>query len=95
MVPRFRILGPIEADAASGGPARVPLGRTLALLALLLVRRGAATPVERAVDELWEGAGPQHARNAVQVLASRLRAALGDDRVMLDGRRLRAAPASR
>lgn len=68
----YRILGPIDAGV------RVPHGRALSLLALLLVHRGAVVPVERAVDELWEGAEPVHARKALQVVASRLRTALGD-----------------
>ena len=85
MAPQFRILGPIEVDVESGARARVPRGRTLSLLALLLVRRGGVTSVERVADELWEGEGPRNARNAVQVLASRLRAALGDDVVTSTG----------
>jgi len=82
---QFRILGPIEVDLEDGRRASVPRGRTLSLLALLLVRHGAATPVDRVVDELWQGLGPKHARNAVQVLASRLRAALGEDLVRSEG----------
>ena len=78
---QFRILGPVEVDLEAGRTARVPRGRALSLLALLLIRRGEAVQLDRVVDELWEGAGPQHARNAVQVVASRLRAALGDDLV--------------
>ena len=58
----------------------MPRGRTLSLLALLLVHRGSIVHVDRAVDELWGGADPQHGRKAVQVLASRLRAALGRGR---------------
>ena len=77
----------------------MPRGRPLSLLGLLLVRRGGATAVERIVDELWEGDGPRHARNAVQVLASRLRAALGEDVVVYEGggyalRSARSTPSS-
>jgi DNA-binding SARP family transcriptional activator len=72
--PQFRILGPIEV----AGAARVPRGRTLSLLALLLVHRGAVVHVDEALDELWEGARPQHGRKAVHVVASRLRSALGE-----------------
>jgi len=49
---QFRILGPIEVDAAEGPGGRVPRGRTLSLLALLLVHRGAIVHVDRIVDEL-------------------------------------------
>ena len=82
---RFRILGPIEVDAAGSGSGRVRRGRTLSLLALLLVHRGAIVQVDRVVDELWVGAEPQHARKAVQVVASRLRGALGEDLVLSAG----------
>ena len=82
---QFRILGPVEVDLEAGRPARVPRGRALSLLALLLVQRGDAVHLDRVVDELWEGAGPQNARNAVHVVASRLRAALGDELVLSEG----------
>ena len=78
MVSQVRILGPIEVERRDGRRARVPRGRTLSLLALLLVHRGAIVSPDRIVDELWDGDGPQNARNAVQVVASRLRAAVGD-----------------
>jgi DNA-binding SARP family transcriptional activator len=91
---RFRILGPIEVELAGGRRAQVPRGRALSFLALLLTRHGAAVHVDRVVDELWEQDGPQHARGAVQVLASRLRTALGDDLVVHEGGgyALRVAP---
>jgi DNA-binding SARP family transcriptional activator len=73
--PRFRILGPIELDAVG----RVPTGRALSLLALLLLHRGGVVHVDRAIDELWEGARPMHGRKAVHVVASRLRSGLGED----------------
>jgi DNA-binding SARP family transcriptional activator len=77
MISEVRILGPIEVELGMSGSARVPRGRTLSLLALLVVNRGAIVSLDRIVDELWEGEGPQNARNAVQVVASRLRAAVG------------------
>jgi DNA-binding SARP family transcriptional activator len=82
---QFRILGPIEVDLEAGRTAHVPRGRTLSLLALLLVHRGDVVHLDRVVDELWEAEGPQNARNAVHVVASRLRAALGDDLVRSEG----------
>ena len=63
----------------------MPRGRALSLLALLLVHRGDVVHLDRVADELWEGEGPQNARNAVHVVASRLRAALGDERVRSEG----------
>jgi DNA-binding SARP family transcriptional activator len=82
---QFRILGPIEVDASGGRSGRVPRGRPLSLLALLLVHRGAIVHVDRAVDELWDGAGPKHAKKAVHVVASRLRGALGEGLVLSEG----------
>ena len=82
---QFRILGPIEVDLEAGRTARIPRGRALSLLALLLVHRGAAVHLDRVVDELWEGDGPQNARNAVQVVVSRLRAALSEELVRSEG----------
>ena len=78
MDPHFRILGPIEVDLEDGSSAAVPRGHALSFLALLLVHRGDAVHLDRVVDELWTGSGPKNAKNAVHVVASRLRAALGD-----------------
>src|SRR3954471_23295759 len=86
MVSQVRILGPIEVELGDDGCARIPRGRTLALLALLLVHRGAIVAVDRIADELWDGDGPQNARNAVQVSASRLRAAVGEELVVSGAR---------
>jgi DNA-binding SARP family transcriptional activator len=77
----FRILGPIEV----AGAARVPRGRALSLLALLLVHRGAVVHVDEALDELWEGARPEHGRKAVHVVASRLRSVLGEGVLRSEG----------
>ena len=84
MSTQFRILGPIAVETGDRG-GRVPRGRTLSLLALLLVHRGSIVHVDRAVDELWGGADPQHGRKAVQVLASRLRAALDEGVLVTEG----------
>ncbi|HKE81260.1 MAG TPA: BTAD domain-containing putative transcriptional regulator [Solirubrobacteraceae bacterium] len=81
MEPRFRILGPIDVRGAD----RVPRGRTLSLLALLLVHRGAFVHVDRALDELWEDARPTNGRKAVHVVASRLRSALGEGALRSEG----------
>jgi DNA-binding SARP family transcriptional activator len=86
---QVRILGPIEVH---GG--RISGGRPLSLFALLLVNRGALVPVDKIVDELWEGAGPRHRRKAVHVVASRLRSAVGTDVLRSEpaGYGLRLAP---
>ena len=85
MEPQFRILGPIEVGAAADANRHIPRGRTLSLLALLLLHRGAVVPVDRALDELWESARPTGGRKAVHVVASRLRSALGEGVVHSQG----------
>ena len=75
---QFRILGSIEVELTGGRNAGVPRGRALSFLALLLVHRGAVVRLDRVVDELWGDARPRHAKNAVHVVASRLRAAVGE-----------------
>jgi predicted ATPase/DNA-binding SARP family transcriptional activator len=76
----FRLLGPLEA-LVEGEP--VPLGapKQRALLAQFLLRPNEAIPVERLVDALWPEQPPASARHAVQVYVSRLRRALGPDRI--------------
>jgi DNA-binding SARP family transcriptional activator len=80
--PGFSVLGPIQIHAAGGRRVRIPRGRVLSFLALLLVQRGATLTVDRIVDELWEGEGPRNRKNAVHVVASRLRAAIGEGAVV-------------
>ena len=81
----FRILGPLEVELGAGGAAPVPRGRARTLACLLLIERGAVVPLERIVDSVWAEAPPANARNAVQVVASRLRTALGADVVVSEG----------
>lgn len=80
----FRILGPTGVDW-DGRRVPIPRGRALSLLALLLVHRGAIVRPDRIADELWEGAGPRNAKNAVHVVASRLRGAVGEGVVVSEG----------
>ena len=74
----FRVLGPVEARA-DGRPLQVAGSRQRALLALLLLRRGAPVSRERIVDDLWGEQDPKGSVNTVQVAVSRLRRALGPD----------------
>jgi DNA-binding SARP family transcriptional activator len=83
--PEFTVLGPIQIHGEGGGAVRIPRGRVLSFLALLLVHRGATVPLDRIVDELWDGEGPRNAKNAVHVVASRLRAAIGEGAVVSQG----------
>jgi len=71
----FRILGPLE--VVERGRA-LPLGgaRQRTLLALLLTRANEVVSTDRLIDELWRGAPPRTAANALQYHVSRLRKAL-------------------
>ena len=81
----FRILGPVQVHLEAGQRALVPRGRVLSFLSLLLVHRDATLHVDRILDELWGSADLRNAKNAVQVVASRLRAAVGDGALVSEG----------
>ena len=91
--PAFLVLGPIQAWSA-GREVSLPNGRVLALLALLLVHRGSALHLDRIADELWSGAGPANPKNAVQVIVSRLRRAVGGGLVASQGGGYALAPSA-
>jgi DNA-binding SARP family transcriptional activator len=76
---RFRVLGPLEADAG-GKRAELPGGKPRALLALLLLEGGRVVPVERIVDGLWRRP-PASARKIVQAYVSQLRKVLGAEAI--------------
>ena len=76
----FRLLGLLEVEDEHG-PVRIVPGRESALLALLLLHSGAALSNDRIVDELWGDAAPENAAKSVHVYVSRLRKALGAERL--------------
>jgi predicted ATPase/DNA-binding SARP family transcriptional activator len=82
---RIGILGPLE---VADGKRLVEVGgaRLRALLTLLALEAGRVVPVERLIDDLWEANPPAGAPNALQSLVSRLRAALGDGRGLIESR---------
>ncbi len=87
---QFRVLGPLEVEADIGP---IPLGgpKQRAVLAHLLIRANELVPVETLVDEVWGEGPPKEARNIIQTYVSRLRKALGQDRIQsqVPGYRLR------
>ena len=91
---RFGILGPLE---ALDGGRPVPLGGARARLALavLLVSVNEVVSGEALATALWPGRESSEARNAVQTQVSRLRTAVGSERLETvgTGYRLRLAPA--
>ena len=93
----FRILGPVEALDGEGSPLELPGGRPRALLALLLIHPAEAVSVDRVIEDLWSDRLPENPNNAVQVLVSRLRKAVGSDVVLSEagGYRLLLEPGER
>jgi len=78
------LLGPVEvigdgAALALGGP------KQRALLAELLLSRGAAVPRERLVDALWGDEPPASALNSLQIYVHGLRRAMGAERLETRG----------
>ena len=80
----FRLLGPVE---VVGEGAAIALGgrKQRALLAELLLRRGAAVPRERLVDVVWGEEPPASAVTSLQVYVHGLRRALGAERLETRG----------
>jgi DNA-binding SARP family transcriptional activator len=76
----FRALGPVGV-LRDGVPVDLGGHRERALLALLLLTPDDVVPVETLVDELWEGSSPAHGSSNLRVHVSRLRKALGSDRL--------------
>ena len=87
----FRILGPVEVDLGRAGRRTCPAGAAHAACCACCssTARGSSRPT-RSSTRLWADAPPANARNAVQVVVSRLRAAIGAGRG-----RARRLPATR
>lgn len=79
----FGVLGPVTAWDESGAPLPLRGPRHRAVLARLIVARGAVVPVERLVADLWPTNPPPRAVGAVRTFVSDLRRALGDARTVL------------
>ncbi|HXY83843.1 MAG TPA: BTAD domain-containing putative transcriptional regulator [Gaiellaceae bacterium] len=78
----FRILGPLE---VVDDDRPVPLDRRLtrALLAYLLLHANEPVSSDRIIDALWAGDPPRTAAASLQNYVSRLRKAIGPDRIRL------------
>jgi len=77
----FRLLGLLEVTGDDGRPIEIVRGHESALIALLLLHANEALSPERIVDELWAGAPPENGRKSVHIYVSRLRKALGPERI--------------
>jgi DNA-binding SARP family transcriptional activator len=84
-VVEFRVLGPLEVRE---GSRIVPIGRPLSrlLLGYLLLHANEPASAERLIDELWGETPPRTAVASLQNHVSRLRKAVGTDRLRLETR---------
>jgi len=81
----FRILGPLYADAGTGGgPAVIKQPLLQSALAVLLLRANRPCPRGMLIDALWGGEPPGSPEAALRVCISRLRRCLGDCATRLD-----------
>jgi DNA-binding SARP family transcriptional activator len=80
----FRVLGPIQAVAEGRA---LPLGgpKQRALLAELLLHRGAVVSRDHLIEALWGEGPPESAAGALQVYVHGLRRALGPERIETHG----------
>jgi predicted ATPase/DNA-binding SARP family transcriptional activator len=77
---RFRVLGPLEADARG---STIDLGspRQRTVLAILVALSNETVSAERLIEEIWGEAAPPRARHSLQTYVSNLRRLLGRDRI--------------
>jgi DNA-binding SARP family transcriptional activator len=80
---RFRVLGPVEATA-DGRALDLGRPKQRAVLAALLLRAGEVVPVDRLVDDLWDGRPPPAAVGSLHAYVANLR------RILEPGRPARA-----
>ena len=77
---RFRVLGPLEASA-DDGPIALGGPKQRVVLAHLLLRANQVVPSDRLIDAVWGEEPPEAARGTLQAYVSRLRSALGAERI--------------
>ena len=77
----FRVLGPFE---VAGDEGTLTLGGTKqrSVLAVLLLHANQVVSTDRLIDALWGGSPPFTSAKTIQVYVSRLRKAIGDDRLV-------------
>ncbi|WP_432494954.1 BTAD domain-containing putative transcriptional regulator [Kineococcus gypseus] len=83
MATRVLVLGPLEVHR-DGRVLAVRRGRPRRLLLALLLRRGGAVAPDALIDQLWGDDPPLNADNALQVLVSYLRKAVGGEDLRLE-----------
>ena len=90
----LRILGPLEVLDDDGAPVDIGGSRPRTLLIDLALAQGHPVPADQLLEDVWSGERIP-ARNNLQVHVSRLRRALGEDRIATARRWLRARSTTR
>jgi DNA-binding SARP family transcriptional activator/tetratricopeptide (TPR) repeat protein len=80
---RVSVLGPVRAWS-DGTPAALGGQRQRAVLVRLALSGGDAVPVDRLIDDLWNGEPPPSATGTLQSYLSNLRKALGGDSTLIE-----------
>jgi predicted ATPase/DNA-binding SARP family transcriptional activator len=83
-VVELRILGPFEVLDDDGAPVDVGGSRPRTLLIDLALAQGHPVPADQLLEDVWSGESIP-TRNSLQVHVSRLRRALGEDRIATRG----------
>jgi len=78
-VPRFRVLGPLEAEADDGSPIVLGAARQRAVLTVLLLRAGEVVSTDFLITSIWGETPPRTATTSLQNSIAALRRALGPD----------------
>jgi DNA-binding SARP family transcriptional activator len=78
----FRLLGPLEVVSERDQPLALGGVKQRSLLAVLLLEANQLVSTDRLIDQLWGAAPPATAAKSIQVYVSRLRKALGDQRLV-------------
>jgi DNA-binding SARP family transcriptional activator len=77
----FRVLGPLEV-AGDDGPLVLGGIKQRSLLAVLLLHANQVVSTDSLIDALWGASPPATCAKSIQVYVSRLRKALGDERLV-------------
>jgi DNA-binding SARP family transcriptional activator len=78
----FRLLGPLEVVSEREGPIALGGAKQRSLLAVLLLQANEVVSTDRLIDQLWGAEPPATAAKSIQVYVSRLRKALGEERLV-------------
>ena len=78
----FRLLGPLEVVSERDGAIALGGAKQRSLLAVLLLQANEVVSTDRLIDQLWGAEPPATAAKSIQVYVSRLRKALGEERLV-------------